>query len=208
MLRTRSYSMGLSINGQPLTSGPIFWPPNFAKESEIRINTMKTLCRNDSIGIGERARLGRSRLRPRRQPLRTNARIISCLPFAEGSARRRAERQPWRLRSPLLSPESFRLKAAFIALTCAAALLLTSALKAQTFTTLYSFTALSNPFTGTNSDGYYPSAGLILSGNTLYGTVSQGENVSGPVSLSGPFRRSAAAATAAQAGPQRIGPTP
>lgn len=35
MLRTRSYSTGLSINGHPLTDGPIFWPPNFAKESEI-----------------------------------------------------------------------------------------------------------------------------------------------------------------------------
>src|SRR6266496_5879711 len=35
MLRTRSYSMGLSMNGNPLTAGPIFWPPNFEKESEI-----------------------------------------------------------------------------------------------------------------------------------------------------------------------------
>ena len=27
--------MGISINGNPLTVGPIFWPPNFEKESEI-----------------------------------------------------------------------------------------------------------------------------------------------------------------------------
>ena len=39
------------------------------------------------------------------------------------------------------------------------------------FTTLYSFTASSN---STNSDGAWPSAGLILSGNTLYGTAAGG----------------------------------
>src|SRR5438034_1059284 len=44
---------------------------------------------------------------------------------------------------------------------------------AQTFTTLHSFTASSGtPYT--NSDGTYPLAGLILSGNTLYGTASAG----------------------------------
>jgi uncharacterized repeat protein (TIGR03803 family) len=37
---------------------------------------------------------------------------------------------------------------------------------------LHSFTAMSN--TGTNSDGATPSAGLILSGNILYGTASVG----------------------------------
>jgi uncharacterized repeat protein (TIGR03803 family) len=47
------------------------------------------------------------------------------------------------------------------------------------FTNLYSFTALP-PFSGgsalpsTNSDGANPYAGVILSGNTLYGTVSEG----------------------------------
>ncbi len=41
------------------------------------------------------------------------------------------------------------------------------------FTTLYSFTA-TDPDTGTNSDGAYPDAGLILSGSTLYGTTSGG----------------------------------
>jgi uncharacterized repeat protein (TIGR03803 family) len=41
------------------------------------------------------------------------------------------------------------------------------------FTTLHSFTALSD---STNSDGAYPEAGLILSGNTLYGTANNGGN--------------------------------
>ena len=41
------------------------------------------------------------------------------------------------------------------------------------FTTLYSFTAWDGN-TGTNSDGAHPGAGLILSGNTLYGTASEG----------------------------------
>jgi uncharacterized repeat protein (TIGR03803 family) len=40
------------------------------------------------------------------------------------------------------------------------------------FTALYSFTAGSGSFSSiTNSDGAYPEAGLILSGNTLYGTA-------------------------------------
>src|SRR5258706_9545402 len=51
-------------------------------------------------------------------------------------------------------------------------LMLTSRMTAQTFTTLHSFTALLGP--GTNSDGASPYAGLILSGNTLYGTTSDG----------------------------------
>jgi uncharacterized repeat protein (TIGR03803 family) len=41
------------------------------------------------------------------------------------------------------------------------------------FMTLYSFTA-TDPNTGTNTDGAYPQAGLILSSNTLYGTVGGG----------------------------------
>jgi uncharacterized repeat protein (TIGR03803 family) len=44
------------------------------------------------------------------------------------------------------------------------------------FSTLYDFTALPDaggpPYT--NSDGAYPSGDLILAGNTLYGTASQG----------------------------------
>ncbi len=43
---------------------------------------------------------------------------------------------------------------------------------AQTFTNLYSFTATGGAYS--NSDGAYPSAGLILSGNTLYGTTQLG----------------------------------
>jgi uncharacterized repeat protein (TIGR03803 family) len=45
------------------------------------------------------------------------------------------------------------------------------------FTNLHSFTSVSNPYafsSGTNSDGANPYAGLILSGNTLYGTAEQG----------------------------------
>ena len=41
------------------------------------------------------------------------------------------------------------------------------------FTNLYSFTPLSNPYSGTNSDGANPNR-LILSGNILYGTASGG----------------------------------
>jgi uncharacterized repeat protein (TIGR03803 family) len=43
---------------------------------------------------------------------------------------------------------------------------------AQTFTNLYSFTVTGGAYT--NSDGAYPSAGLILSNNTLYGTTQLG----------------------------------
>ncbi len=44
------------------------------------------------------------------------------------------------------------------------------------FTNLYTFTATSTNSSGayTNSDGAYPSAGLILSANTLYGTALDG----------------------------------
>ena len=41
------------------------------------------------------------------------------------------------------------------------------------FTTLHSFTAISGSL-GTNSDGADPAAGVILSGNTLYGTAVHG----------------------------------
>jgi len=41
------------------------------------------------------------------------------------------------------------------------------------FTTLYSFSALDSD-AHTNTDGAYPAAGLLLSGNTLYGTTSHG----------------------------------
>jgi uncharacterized repeat protein (TIGR03803 family) len=42
------------------------------------------------------------------------------------------------------------------------------------FTNLHSFTALSSVFSGTNSDGAQPYAGLVLSGSTLYGTTQLG----------------------------------
>ena len=41
---------------------------------------------------------------------------------------------------------------------------------AQTFKTLYNFTALYQPNL-INSDGAYPNAGLMLSGNKLFGTA-------------------------------------
>jgi uncharacterized repeat protein (TIGR03803 family) len=52
------------------------------------------------------------------------------------------------------------------------ALMLAGRMTAQTFTTLHSFTPTTPPFTG--SDGAGPWAGLILSGNTLYGTTVSG----------------------------------
>jgi len=42
------------------------------------------------------------------------------------------------------------------------------------FQTLHSFTALTGPYSSTNADGAEPNAGLVLSGNTLYGTASEG----------------------------------
>ena len=97
----------------------------------------------------------------------------ACRRFGVETARGRAERQPRWLRSLLLSPELIHLGPSFIVLTCGAALLLTSGLNAQTFTTLRSFTA-TDPNTYANSDGANPVAGLILSGNTLYGTAVYG----------------------------------
>src|ERR1700733_1900459 len=45
---------------------------------------------------------------------------------------------------------------------------------AQTFTNLHSFTALSASLPYTNSDGAYPSANMVLAGDTLYGTAGSG----------------------------------
>ena len=53
-------------------------------------------------------------------------------------------------------------------------LMLAGRVTAQTFTTLHSFTKLSGSSPYTNSDGATPYAGLILSGNTLYGTAFYG----------------------------------
>ncbi|HKW31269.1 MAG TPA: choice-of-anchor tandem repeat GloVer-containing protein [Verrucomicrobiae bacterium] len=50
-------------------------------------------------------------------------------------------------------------------------LMLANQAKAQSLTTLYSFSNLSS---NTNSDGAYPSATLIMIGNTLFGTTQSG----------------------------------
>ncbi len=48
--------------------------------------------------------------------------------------------------------------------------------RAQTFTNLHSFTAISGSegYNGTNSDGEFVFLGLLLSGNTLYGAAQAG----------------------------------
>ena len=53
-------------------------------------------------------------------------------------------------------------------------LMLTGPVTAQTFSTLYSFTAPSPSYPSTNGDGAAPIGGLVLSGCTLYGTASYG----------------------------------
>src|SRR5207247_2545827 len=52
-------------------------------------------------------------------------------------------------------------------------LILAGRVTAQTFALLHTFTSASGS-NATNSDGANPSAGLILSGNTLYGTAKYG----------------------------------
>ena len=59
------------------------------------------------------------------------------------------------------------------ALTAGLSLILAGPVAAQAFTTLYSFTGTYSP-DYTNSDGANPYAGLLLSGNTLYGTADDG----------------------------------
>jgi hypothetical protein len=69
-----------------------------------------------------------------------------------------------------------RLRAAQFIPVLMLGVLLAASGPAQTFTTLHSFTASSTNSSGfyTNSDGANPDAGLILSGNTLYGTAWDG----------------------------------
>jgi uncharacterized repeat protein (TIGR03803 family) len=52
-------------------------------------------------------------------------------------------------------------------------MMLAGQVTAQTFTTLHNFTEI-DPIILVNSDGAHPTAELILSGNTLYGTAGQG----------------------------------
>src|SRR5260370_1258795 len=68
-----------------------------------------------------------------------------------------------------------RIKNRFLlpALIAGLGLILAGRVTAQTFTTLYSFSA-TDPNTLANSDGAVPFAGLILSSNTLYGTAPGG----------------------------------
>ena len=67
------------------------------------------------------------------------------------------------------------------ALIAGLGLTLAGRVTAQTFTALHNFNAPS-PYNGTNSDGANPFCGLILSGNTLYGTAAfGGTNGSGTV---------------------------
>ncbi|HEY3932558.1 MAG TPA: choice-of-anchor tandem repeat GloVer-containing protein [Verrucomicrobiae bacterium] len=71
-----------------------------------------------------------------------------------------------------------RFKNSICALVLLAALFFSQSSEAQiyVFTTLHSFAAetTNNSAVWTNSDGAYPLGGLILSGNTLYGTASYG----------------------------------
>src|SRR5438445_12823107 len=62
------------------------------------------------------------------------------------------------------------------ALVAGLGLMPTGPVTAQTFTTLHNFTALNS---STNSDGARPRAGLISSGNTLYGTARTGGSSGG-----------------------------
>jgi uncharacterized repeat protein (TIGR03803 family) len=64
------------------------------------------------------------------------------------------------------------LRLVFLPVLVALGLIPAGRVMAQNFTNLYSFTATRGA--STNSDGAYPGAGLILSGNTLYGTTENG----------------------------------
>ena len=66
------------------------------------------------------------------------------------------------------------LQRVFIALATSSSLILSGQAKAQTFTILHNFSALDSATQTTNIDGANPYAGLILSGNILYGTAQYG----------------------------------
>src|SRR5438309_4365436 len=66
-------------------------------------------------------------------------------------------------------------------LTAALSLILTGRVTAQTLNVLYSFKAITS-YPNINSGGANPQAGVILTGNTLYGTTFEGgEGGSGTV---------------------------
>ena len=138
-----------------------------APDNPLRTGTVRAPIQRD-VPTG----LNRYRL-PRRRLLRTRARIISTERFAKGTTRGRAERQPGRLRSPLLSPESFCLRPAFIALACAATLLLTCGLQAQSysFTTFIGFGGESD---GVASTARFSAGGIAVdrAGNIYVGAFS------------------------------------
>ena len=69
-----------------------------------------------------------------------------------------------------------QIKHLLIALACTG--LMAMSATGQTFTTLYSFTApsYSEGIGDTNNDGIEPYSGLVLAGNTLYGTATFGGN--------------------------------
>ena len=140
---------------------------------------MNTLWRNDAVEMGS-ARAPRAVFRAlaeHKEDVRKIRSLLSGLrltPTGEGAGRNTRGRV-----CSLLFAESFALGRRVLALMacCAALLLLTSALKAQTFTVLKSFGIL------TNVTGWHSEAPLTLGPDgTLYGTTSYGEgNVRGVV---------------------------
>src|SRR5712691_6052446 len=71
------------------------------------------------------------------------------------------------------APMKIRRKLLLLPPLIAAFSMLTARVTAQTVTVLHTFTSASGP-NGANGDGANPSAGLILSGDTLYGTATYG----------------------------------
>src|SRR5713101_2344055 len=107
---------------------------NQTRKTSTQIKAMRTTNRSDANENGERARLARTGRRPADQPGAQNgSRFDPTFEPQKPSARRRWQR-PGRSRSPLFA-ESFALGRRVLALMacCATTLLLTSALKAQTF---------------------------------------------------------------------------
>src|SRR5689334_892928 len=62
----------------------------------------------------------------------------------------------------------------FVCLVTVVSLLLAGRAFAQSLAGIYDFSSTPSSYPYTNSDGAVPQAGLLLSGNTLYGTASGG----------------------------------